>query len=211
MNLVTQSYSESHAISHNEEETTVTLTRQLYVHGMTYLLRALPSDLTPEETVCLQAAIPPNLNVVHTEACTHAMISYAPQDPATLRDSPESPSTLHRVIAILVFQSFAMIQFLVPYMKLFAGHAYRLEKEHKITQKMVNNGLMTADKVRQHSLQLSHTVCQMNDGKVGQALNDLVIWLVRGLTGGFQQGLTDGIMLMSSEKPDGRRRFEQFD
>ncbi|CAI6327287.1 unnamed protein product [Periconia digitata] len=209
LNLVSQSYTESHAIT-QVEETSASLTRQLYLHGMTYLLRGLPSDLTPEETVCLQAAIPPNLTVIHTEACSHAMIAFG-QESATLREPPENPSTLHRVVAILVFQTFAMIQFLLPYMKMFAGHAYRLEREHKLTQKMVNNGLMTADRLRQRSLELSHTVCQMNDGKVGQALNDLVIWLVRGLTGGFQQGVTEGIEMMSSERLAKQQRLEQAD
>ncbi|PVI04119.1 hypothetical protein DM02DRAFT_519445 [Periconia macrospinosa] len=208
INLVSQSYTESHALVHVDEQTSATLTRQLYIHGMTYLLRGLPSDLTPEETVCLQAAIPSNLAVVHTEACTQPMIAF-PQDPATPREPPEDPSTLHRVIAILVFQTFVMIEFLLPYIKLLAGHAYRFEKEHKITQKMVNNGLMTADLLRQRSLELSHTVCQMNDGKVGQALNDMVIWMVRGLTGGFQQGVTDGITMMSNERSKNQKRLEQ--
>ncbi|KAF2642731.1 hypothetical protein P280DRAFT_395343 [Massarina eburnea CBS 473.64] len=204
VSLTSQAYAESHTLAARNDDTSTTLTRQLYIHGMTYLLRGLPSDLTPEETMSIQAATPPSAAMIQIEPCNHAVVPFMQETPVP-QEPPADPSTLHRITAMIVFQAFVMIEFLLPYIKLFAGHAYRFEREHKVMQRLVNNGLVTADALRRRSLQLSHTICQMNGGRVGQALNDLIIWWVRGLTGGLQQGITEGVTMMSGERPRGER------
>jgi len=160
---------------------------------MTYLLRGLPSDLTSEEILSMQSALPPSL-VDLSPDCPHALVPLHP-DTSTQQGPVLEPSLLHRVTALIVFETLILLQFLVPYMKLFVSHAYHLERKHRITQRLVNNGLMTADAVRRGSLRLTHTVLQMNDGKVGQAISDVTVWWVRGLTGGLQQGIQEGFRM----------------
>jgi hypothetical protein len=197
VSLSTQAYAESHVLARKDDETTTFLTRQLYIHGLTYLLRGLPSDLSPDETLSLQAAIPEDLVLIQNEPCTHEVVPFI-QEPTTAQVGPQNSSLLQRITAILVVQTFILIQFLLPYIKMFIGHAYRFEREHKVTQRLVNNGIMTADSLRRTSLQLSRTICQMNDGKVGKSLNDLALWWVGGLTGGLQQGIREGVIMMSN-------------
>lgn len=38
----------------------------------------------------------------------------------------------------------------------------------------------------------------MNDGKVGQALNEMTIWWVQSVTGGVQQGFMEGMKVVRS-------------
>ncbi|KAK6592308.1 hypothetical protein H4I95_11879 [Botrytis cinerea] len=57
-NLLALALEESSAISQNTRFSNTSLARQLYVHGLTYLLRALPSDLSTEEKISLQSAMP---------------------------------------------------------------------------------------------------------------------------------------------------------
>lgn len=210
ISLLTQAYQESNNLGREDDETSTILTRQLYIHGMTYLLRGLPAELTPEETLSLQAAIPQHILNLQNEPNAHALVQV--QGPHTLRqaDPPQDTSILHRITAMVVFQTFMMIQFLLPYIKLFIGHAYRFEREHKITQRFVNKSITTVDELGRRSLQLSQTVCQMNDGKVGQAINDLTFWWVRGLTGGIQQGIADGVVMFGNERP-ATGRVEKLD
>lgn len=178
---------------------------------MTYLLRGLPADLTPEETLSLQAAIPQGLVNIQNEPDAHAVVPFTQDNPMAC-GAPSDASILHRVTAVVVFQTFITIQFLLPYLRLFAGHAYQFERQHKVTQRVVSNGIMTADALRRRSLQLSHTICQMNDGKVGQAINDLTLWWVRGLTGGLQQGIADGVTVFSNERfTTSKGRVEKVD
>ncbi|KAF2247918.1 hypothetical protein BU26DRAFT_428910 [Trematosphaeria pertusa] len=211
ISLTTQAYQESHALARRPDDTATVLTRQLYLHGMTYLLRGLPADLTPEETLSLQAAIPQGLVNIQNEPDAHAVVPFTQDNPMAC-GAPSDASILHRVTAVVVFQTFITIQFLLPYLRLFAGHAYQFERQHKVTQRVVSNGIMTADALRRRSLQLSHTICQMNDGKVGQAINDLTLWWVRGLTGGLQQGIADGVTVFSNERfTTSKGRVEKVD
>jgi hypothetical protein len=39
----------------------------------------------------------------------------------------------------------------------------------------------------------------MNDGKVGQALNDLSIWWITGVTAGIHQGVGDGLAIVGAK------------
>ena len=166
----------------------------MYIHSLTYLLRGLPSTLSPEETLSLQAALPSNLAI--TAPCSHDLtLSHADSSP------PSDPSILHRIIATVIFETFVLLQFLLPYLKLFMGHAYRLERKHNVAQRLVSSGIMGADAVRKTGLHLTHTICQMNDGKVGVALSEVSLWVVRGITGGLQQGIQDGVGMMSEERP----------
>lgn len=175
------------------DETTPVLTRQLYLHGMTYLLRGLPADLTPEELLSLQAATPPSLLHAQTDGASHALVPRSTQGQMQREVSSQDDSILHRITATMVLQTFIFIQFLLPYIKIFLAHAYQFEREHQITRRLVNGSITTVDDIGRRGLRLSQTICQMNDGKVGQAINEMTIWWVRGVTGGVQQGFEEGM------------------
>ncbi|KAL1652389.1 hypothetical protein SLS61_004991 [Didymella pomorum] len=193
VNLMTLARQESSIPSYGIDDTSPVLTRQLYLHGMTYLLRGLPSDLTPEELLSLQAAAPQALVTAQADPASHALVPRSGQSQVARGMSPQDPSILHRITATLVLQTFIFIQFLVPYIKIFLAHAYQFEREHQITRRFVNGSITTVDDIGRRSLRLSQTICQMNDGKVGQAINEMTIWWVRGVTGGMQQGFEEGL------------------
>jgi hypothetical protein len=195
VSLSMQAHSESHILARNYDETSASLTRQLYIHGLAYMLRGLPVDLTSEETVSLQAAIPESLVHIQDVPCTHTEAT--PTQKPNAQRFPYHASLLHRITAVLVFQAFVLIRFLVPYITVFVAHAYQFEKEHKVTQRLVNNGILTAEFLRCKTLHLSRTVCQLNDGKIGRALFDLTLRCVEGLTGGLQQGIEEGFEIMA--------------
>ncbi|KAI8935539.1 hypothetical protein NX059_008109 [Plenodomus lindquistii] len=189
--LITQAHHESSALPQDVDGMSASLTRQLYVHGITYLLRGLPSELTPEETLSLHAALPAALTDTHSMAEEHALIPTSQR--TTVADStPQQDVTiLHRITATIVFQTFVLLQFLLPYIRLFVASAYQFERKYQITNRVVNTGVMTVDEISRGGLRLSQTVCQMNDGKVGQMLNEMALWWIRGVTGGIQQGIEE--------------------
>ncbi|KZM24273.1 uncharacterized protein EKO05_0005764 [Ascochyta rabiei] len=193
VNLMTLAHRESSIPTYGIDETSPVLTRQLYLHSMTYLLRGLPSDLTPEELLSLQAAAPQELIELQANPNHHALMP-RPQQSQVQRDvPPQEPSVLQRITATLVLQAFLLMQLLVPYIKILLSHAYQFEREHHLTKRLVNGSISTVDEVGRRSLRLSQTICQMNDGKVGQAINEMTIWWVRGVTGGLQQGFEEGL------------------
>lgn len=190
---MTLAHRESSIPNYGIDDTSPVLTRQLYLHGMTYLLRGLPSDLTPEEVLSLQAAAPQALVTAQADPASHALVPRSGQNQVARDMPPQDPSILHRLTATLVLQTFIFIQFLLPYIRIFLAHAYQFEREHQITRRFVNGSITTVDDIGRRSLRLSQTICQMNDGKVGQAINEMTIWWVRGVTGGMQQGFEEGL------------------
>jgi hypothetical protein len=191
--LLNQACRESSASTSNSDEASATLTRQLYIHGMTYLLRGLPTKLTPEETLSLQAALPQDLVEAVSDPNAGALIRASQQSLSDPQKPPQNPTILHRVTATLVLQTFLLIQFLLPYIRLFLAHAYRFERKHQITKRLVNTSVATVDDIGRRTLRFSQTVCQMNDGMVGQAINEMSIWWITGVTGGVRQGLAEGL------------------
>lgn len=194
--LLNQACTESSASTSGSDEASATLTRQLYVHGMTYLLRGLPAKLSAEEILSLQAALPHELVEAVNEPNVGALLRTSQQSPDPIQRPPQNPTILHRMTATVVLQLFLLIQFLLPYIRLFLAHAYRFERKHQITKRLVNTSVATVDDIGRKTLKFSQTVCQMNDGMVGQAINDMSIWWITGLTGGVQQGLAEGLRTM---------------
>jgi hypothetical protein len=186
--LMAQASRESNAPISTPDETSMALTRQLYIHGMTYLLRGLPMELTLEETLTLHAALPDALEMGTTPDAS-ALLEVSQRNPSPPKTHSEDATILHRITATLVFQTFIFIQCLLPYITLFLSHTYQFERKHQITKRLVNSGVTTVDELGRKSLRFSQTICQMNNGMVGQAINEMTMWFVTGLTGGFAEGL----------------------
>lgn len=202
LTLVAQAYQESSSLARDGEEGLPPLSRQLYIHGITYLLRGLPADMTPEEIMSVQAAIPPNvLQVLSLDPACQALIpalAWRPLVPD--RGLEEEASILQQVTAALVLQFFRTLQIILPYVKLFIGHAYHYEREHRISERIFSKGVHTIDEFGRWCVQFTHTICKMNDGKVGQAINELTTWWVRGVTGGIHQGISEGVVVLGAER-----------
>ncbi|CAE6996119.1 hypothetical protein PTTW11_00268 [Pyrenophora teres f. teres] len=195
--LMAQATRESNAPSSSSDDSSTILIRQLYIHGITYLLRGLPARLTPEEQLSIQAALPQDLVDTCRNPDANALITM-PCRSISSEQPPQNPTVLHRLTAAFVFQTFILIQFLLPYIKLLLSHTYQFERKHQITKRLVNTGVATADDIGRRTLRLSQTVCQMNDGMVGQALNEMTLWWVQSVTGGVQQGFMEGMKVVNS-------------
>lgn len=86
------------------------------------------------------------------------------------------------------------------------AEAYRFERKHQIANRIVNTGVTTVDEISRGGLRLSQTICQMNDGKVGQVINEMAMWCVVGVTGGVQQGFEEGLCVVGKGHEGSRRK-----
>ena len=165
---------------------------------MTYLLQGLPVELTPEENFTLRAAAPQNL--VNTNSDPEALVSVevSSHKPVSAKERLQKPTILHRVTAMAVFYIFVLVQFLLPYVRLFVSHAYQFEREHQITKRMVASGVNTVDELSRRTVRLSQMLYQMNDGRTAQTINELTLWWIRGLAGGVQQGIEEGLSVVDA-------------
>lgn len=168
--------------------------RQLYLHAITYLLRALPTDLTMEEQLSVRSALPEDMvEPLHLIPRGDVI---EPVQPIPSRQ----PSLVHRTLASFIIWMFIVVQFLFPYFKLFLRSAYQYEREHKISEKVFSQSMDTVDTLGKRGVSLTETIYGMGNGKVGQVLNGTASWLVEGVTGGIHEGVGEGMAMMSARR-----------
>jgi len=165
-------------------EATAKLARSLYVQAVAWFLRGLPTNLTPYESLSLEAATPRSV----VDARVHlAMVPDSSQRLTPLRE----PTLLHTFTAILVFYVLALVELVQPWIKMVVAHAYRLEKEHEMTRRVIDVGFVTANDLGRRGVQLVQAVCRVPDGTVGEAMNTAVVTCVQGVAGGVRQGVDE--------------------
>jgi hypothetical protein len=176
--------------------------RQLYIDAVSYLLRGLPRNLSVEETLRLQAAMPSELMPPQQSANRGVVRSQSDDD--RVMQQQEEPTILHRVVAMVVLQVFLLLSFLWPYVQTGCRGAYQYEREHHISEKVLNQSWTTANALSKNTMTVAKTVCSWNDGQVGTALEDVVFWWVHSVTGGLRDGVKDGMEVFGVRSPDHR-------
>ncbi|KAJ5091225.1 hypothetical protein NUU61_006095 [Penicillium alfredii] len=169
-----------------------TLARSLYLNALVYLLEALPSDLTPEETSLLQHHIPDS---VRTSPASCPQPDSEHVDPATSSHSQlPARSYLHRLLACMIVQFCLLVRFLLPFARLLLRRLYEYERSHRITERIVTATLDTADGLGKSSAQIGSTVLNMNEGRVGTAVSSAAAWWIEGVAGGIYEGVGEGML-----------------
>ncbi|KAF4630970.1 hypothetical protein G7Y89_g7166 [Cudoniella acicularis] len=184
--------------SQDQRIESATFTRQLYIHALTYLLRALPSDITTEEKLSVRSALPTGV-VDLLPAETNA-------NNGASQIQNGQPSLLHRTLATTIVQLFILVQFALPYIKYLLQTAYQYEREHKISEKILRQSMDTVDTIGKSSINLTGAIYGIGDGKVGQVITETAAYLVDGLAGGIHEGVGEGMVIMGARKTNGVER-----
>lgn len=171
--------------------------RKLYIDSVQYLLNGLPSDLSVEEDIGLRAAIPAQLREASDTAETSVVVQTAAEEDALHLDrSSTRHSTLHQAVASITVHIFLAVAFVLPYIQLLLQQAYRYDREHKISDRVLAQGALTADVIAKQLLLIANSVYEMHDGKVGMAVRDVGLWWVHGVSGGVYEGVGEGMQVL---------------
>ncbi|KAG7420329.1 hypothetical protein Forpe1208_v003584 [Fusarium oxysporum f. sp. rapae] len=172
-------------------EEDVTFERKAFIDGVTYLLKALPRDLDVCELRRIQSALP--------EDVAHLDQAAVQQGDGLIQSASGRPrSILHRSVQITVVSLIFVLSFMLPYLMYLIRHIARMERKYKVFETVVGHGLSFVNSIGKQSLSLTETMCQMNDGKIGQALLEAFIWTVDGVARGISEGLGEGLHLYCS-------------
>ena len=154
--------------------------RKAFIDGLTYLLRGLPQDLDAREIDQLRSAAPSEL-----ARCCLA-------EHRALHDAPTSRqprSVLHRAVQAVVVQAVLLCCFLLPYLTHVVRFMISIERKHKISDKVFEQGTGIARVVSRQGTMVIETVCDLTDGRFSNPVAEAVAWTV----GGVVQGVTDGV------------------
>lgn len=166
------------------------------------MLRGLPGNLSPEEKLSVSSAIPDDVIALRTATLpSKDLAQHHGNLCGSVKEPYQSPSILHRILAAVIVQIFLIVHILLPYIKLFVAAAYRYERRYRISERVLSSGISTMDGVMRRGMEISNSVYRMNEGKVGQALNELMVWWIRGVTGGIHQGVGEGLVIIGLDAP----------
>lgn len=153
--------------------------------------------MTTEEQLSVRSSLPEGV----VEPLGFAVEGGAPNTGLNL--SKRKPSLLHRTLATTIVQLFIFFQLIFPYVKNFLQSAYRYDREHKITEKVLTQGVTTVDEIGKRGLTVTGAIYGMGNGRVGQVLTESATWLVEGVSGGIHEGLGEGMAMMGGMRAPG--------
>ncbi|KAI9863736.1 MAG: hypothetical protein M1824_006333 [Vezdaea acicularis] len=178
-------------------DTSITLTRSLYIHSLTYLLRALPTDLTPSESLSLRTSLPPSITTPLTLSPTTGTSIPSPSGSGS---NPAPPSLLHRLLSSLTLHLILLFSLLLPYLKSTLAHLYTYERTHRLSERLLASSLHTADSLAKEACVLWERLMGLGEGRVGDAVRDAGRWAVEGVVGGVYEGVGEGMVVLRRGK-----------
>ncbi|POS83953.1 hypothetical protein EPUL_002982, partial [Erysiphe pulchra] len=140
--------------------------RHLYIHSLTYLLRALPPDLTKDELISVQAALPKGI------------IDHSDLHQPKLRAEIRPTSFLHKTLASTIVQIFILFQLILPYIRIFLSMAWQYQNQHQIIAKMTSSCV-------ELGIEVGEAMKGLGETKIGEMLITTVQWLIEGIIGGI--------------------------
>ncbi|KAJ5226373.1 hypothetical protein N7468_007598 [Penicillium chermesinum] len=177
------------------------LARSLYISALMYLLDALPTDLTPEETRMLEHRLP---QPIKSSLATYPQTQLAQLDasPTRLRTATRDRSYLHKLLASIIVQLFILIRVVLPYAKLLLYRMYEYERSHRITERAVAMTLDAADGLGKRGIDISSAVCKLHEGRIGVLLGGIAGWWIEGIAGGIYDGVGEGMVHLGLLRTD---------
>ncbi|PNS14927.1 hypothetical protein CAC42_2156 [Sphaceloma murrayae] len=179
--------------------------RQLYLHALTYLLRALPPSLTEEESTSLLASFPSSLlpsdplppTNPYSPSASDLAEEPNPFDPAfsSFPPPPAPAGWLQRLISSTILHICLVISFLLPILRRALAKAYRLNRDHRVSERVLASLVHSADAVGRSAWGLSSTLMALGEGRAGKYVERALLWGVRAVSGGVWDGVGEGMAL----------------
>lgn len=164
--------------------------RQLYIHGLTYLIQALPSDLSHAETICIDDALP------------HGLQRRTQASPSSARPHQQTPSLLHRFLASFIIQIFLLCQLVLPYVRYCLHKAYHYERTHQVLKTILATSVNIGARIATLWWDILQLIAKIHDKKLVTMLASILLWWVQGISGGIHEGIGEGMSIIGLTKAD---------
>lgn len=183
---------ESRTSSSREEDQA--FERKAFVDGVTYLLRGLPQDLDEYEITQLRNALP-NQVVSQYAHSSHQLALPGKTVPAQPR------SVLYRVVQLAVIQIVLLFCFVLPYLMQAVKVVVRTERKHRVSEKMLGQGVDLAKTMGRQGASMIETMYGMADGRMGRSVTTIIGWTVDSVAQGIRDGVQEGLRVQADTVP----------
>lgn len=203
MEIMHRSANEAAAPSQDPE-----LTRQLYIDGVAYFLRGLPTDLTPEERIRIGVALPPEI-MLHSRPHSPETIDSETSEDAAVPATPTVRLTAVRPIAarITVFV-ILLIKLLLYYLGIVLRQLYAYDRTYHVSDRAIMRSAILLDWTWKWTASLVNKVCNMNGGQVGRFAEELSRCFAEEVSNGLYDGLREVLNKDEKRSPDETDRVD---
>ncbi|KAF7192847.1 hypothetical protein HII31_05830 [Pseudocercospora fuligena] len=180
------------------------LVRSQYINGTACILKGLPAELTPAETLILREAIADFLAQEQTRD-RQLVLRADPVLQSRHSTALQQQSVLHRVVAFATLHIFLVASFILPYVQMLLRQAYRFDRRHKISDRVFSHSVMAADKMGRGTMMIAGQICAMDDGRVGELMKVAGLYVVQGFGGGIYDGIGESLSafgIRTEERPN---------
>ena len=202
-NLLQASIAESHGTNHNSHA----FSRQLYLDSVSYLLQALPSDLSVHESLQIQRAVPHEMQQIGFPANATSLFHATSPPPSTTTTSPVQPqyntatssatkprSMLHRGLSAGIVCLCLVFRIFLPWIRILFSTAYRYERNYRVSEKLFATTMSATDSVGRKAIEVASTALG----------SDLVVegvaYCVDGFCGGLSEGFGEGLRAIEASQ-----------
>ena len=172
--------------------------RSQYIHGLTYLLRALPSDLSELELQEIYNVLPEHLRDDADGQIRRAYFSGSGS-----RTKPKN--ILSRSISFAMLQGAVFVSLVLPFFVTLLDRFFKYERQHQITERVLADSVQRVESLGERGLDLKDAVIRFGQGRFGGAVLRGGAWVAEGVLQGVSEGAGKSIVVvgqaMSASSP----------
>ena len=162
--------------------------RRFYIDGVSYILRGLPQDLTPEEALVLRTATPQSLLPPPPPQNHHHQQQTLPA--ATEPPAAQTPPTLlHRTTSTLTFYTLLLATLLLPHLQTLTTTLIALDAHHRFSARFYSRAKTLFHQLLSLFRELAFKAWEANDGALRVSCRDFGVWVLRDFCGGLEEGV----------------------
>ena len=158
--------------------------RRFYIDGVSYILRGLPKDLTPEEALVLRTATPQSLLPSPQQS-----VQAAPTNPYSTSHSNDPPTLLHRTTSTLTFYTLLLATLLLPHLQTLLTTLIALDAHHRFSARFYSRTQSLLQNLLSLFQELALKAWEANDGALRVSCRDFGVWALRDFCGGLEEGV----------------------
>ncbi|KAI1379274.1 hypothetical protein F4677DRAFT_408478 [Hypoxylon crocopeplum] len=181
--------------SASQETADLVFARKSYIDGVAYMLRALPDDMDDYETSVIRQALPMSCAPIGVDG----QIEAGPGRPGW-QPSERAKTFLHATVQGFVTGIVLFVYLLLSFLASVIRTGAYYERQYNVSQHLVSRGFVFATALGKQSGVLGEKICAMGEGRLGKALSVLAGWTVESVTGGIQDGIGQGLLLIEQRR-----------
>lgn len=174
--------------SRNQEVVNPDALRDVYVDGLTYLLRALPSDLTPNQLARINTVLPDMLRS-NTNGQRNGWAA---------SNSRRNANLLSRGITFVMVQTAIFLSLILPVLMGLLNYCLRYERQHRLVENAFQRSLQGVEALGGRGLDLKDNLLRFSEGRVGGAVFRGLTWVAEGIVQGVSEGAGKSVVVVGS-------------